>query len=35
MFDIHYQYAPRTISFEEQPLSDKTLSQFRRCYEYE
>lgn len=36
MLDIHYQYALRTTSFEEQPLSDKTLSRFRRrCYEYE
>lgn len=36
MLDIHYQYALRTTSFEEQPLSDKSLSRFRRrCYEYE
>ena len=36
MLDIHYQYALHTTSFEEQPLSDKTLSRFRRrCYEYE
>ena len=36
MLDIHYQYALRTTSYEEQPLSDKTLSRFRRrCYEYE
>ena len=36
MLDIHYQYALRTTSFEEQPLSDKTLSRFRRrCCEYE
>ena len=36
MLDIHYQYALRTTNFEEQPLSDKTLSRFRRrCYEYE
>ena len=36
MFDIRYQYALHTTSFEEQPLSDKTLSRFRkRCYDYE
>lgn len=36
MLDIHYQYALHTTSFEEQPLSDKTLSRFRkRCYDYE
>lgn len=36
MLDIHFQYALHTTSFEEQPLSDKTLSRFRkRCYEYE
>ena len=30
------QYALHTTSFEEQPLSDKTLSRFRkRCYDYE
>jgi hypothetical protein len=35
-FDIRYQYALHTTSFEEQPLSDKTLSRFRkRCYTYE
>lgn len=28
MLDIHDQYALRTTSFEEQPLSDKTLSRF-------
>jgi len=28
MFDIRYQYALRTTSFEEQPLSDRTLSRF-------
>lgn len=36
MFDIRFQYALRTTSFEEQPLSDRTLSRFRRrCLEYE
>lgn len=36
MLDLHLQYALHTTSFEEQPLSDKTLSRFRkRCYEYE
>ena len=36
MLDIHYQYALHTTSYEEQPLSDKSLSRFRkRCYEYE
>lgn len=36
MFDIQLQYALHTTSFEEQPLSDKTLSRFRkRCYDYE
>jgi hypothetical protein len=36
MFDIRFQYALHTTSFDEQPLSDKTLSRFRRrCYEYE
>lgn len=36
MLDIHYQYALHTTSFAEQPLSDKSLSRFRkRCYEYE
>jgi hypothetical protein len=35
-FDVRFQYALHTTSFEEQPLSDKTLSRFRkRCYEYE
>jgi hypothetical protein len=35
-FDIRYQYALHTTSFDEQPLSDKTLSRFRkRCYTYE
>lgn len=36
MLDLHLQYALLTTSFEEQPLSDKTLSRFRkRCYDYE
>ena len=36
MLDVHYQYALHTTSYEEQPLSDKILSHFRRrCYEYE
>lgn len=35
-FDIRFQYALHTTSFEEQPLSDKSLSRFRkRCYTYE
>jgi len=36
MFDVRYQYALHTTSFEEQPLSDRTLSRFReRCITYE
>lgn len=36
MFDIRCQYALHTTSFEEQPLSDRTLSRFRaRCLAYE
>lgn len=36
MLDPRYQYALHTTSFEEQPVSDKTLSRFRkRCYDYE
>ena len=36
MLDFRIQYALHTTSFEEQPLSDKTLSRFRkRCYDYE
>jgi len=36
MLDSRLQYALHTTSFEEQPLSDKTLSRFRkRCYEHE
>lgn len=36
MLDVRYQYALHTTSYEEQPLSDKSLSLFRkRCYDYE
>lgn len=36
MFDVRYQYALHTTSFDEQPLSDRTLSRFRaRCLAYE
>ena len=36
MLDFRFQYALHTTSFEEQPLSDKTLTRFRkRCYDYE
>ena len=36
MFDVRMQYALHTTSFAEQPLSDRTLSRFRkRLYEYE
>ena len=36
MFDIRYQYALNTTSFEEQPLSDRSLSRFReRVLAYE
>ena len=36
MLDLHLQYALHTTSFAEQPISDKTLSRFRkRCYNYE
>lgn len=36
MLDPRYQLALHTTSFAEQPLSDKTLSRFRkRCYDYE
>lgn len=36
MLDLHLQYALHTTSFAEQPVSDKTLSRFRkRCYDYE
>lgn len=35
-FDIRYQYALHTTSFEEQPLNDRTLGRFRaRCTAYE
>ena len=37
-FDIRYQYALHTTSFEEQPMSDRTLTRFRtrvRSYETE
>lgn len=35
-FDIRYQYALHTTSFEEQPLNDRTLGRFRaRCCVYE
>lgn len=36
MLDLRFQYALHTTSFEEQPLSDKSLTRFRnRCYNYE
>lgn len=36
MMDVRLQYALHTTSFEEQPLSDKSLQRFRRrCYKYE
>ena len=35
MLDIRLQYALHTTSFREQPLSDKSLTRFRkRCYDY-
>ena len=35
MLDLRLQYALRTTAFKEQPLSDKSLTRFRRrCYEY-
>ena len=35
-FDIRYQYALHTTSFEEQPLNSRTLGRFRaRCNSYE
>jgi hypothetical protein len=35
MLDIRLQYALHTTSFDEQPLSDKSLTRFRkRCYNY-
>lgn len=36
LLDPRFQYALHTTSFEEQPMSDKTLTRFRqRCYDYE
>ena len=36
LLDPRFQYAFHTTSFEEQPISDKTLTRFRqRCYDYE
>lgn len=36
MLDVRLQYALHTTSFGEQPLSDKSLTNFRkRCYQYE
>lgn len=36
MLNPRYQYALHTTSYEEQPLSDKSLTRFRqRCYDYE
>jgi len=36
IFDIRYQYALHTTSYEEQPISDRTISRFReRSYLYE
>ena len=36
LLDPRYQYALHTTSFEEQPLSDKSLTRFQqRCYDYE
>ena len=36
LLDPRYQYALHTTSFEEQPLSDKSLTRFRQsCYDYE
>lgn len=36
LFDIRFQYALHTTSFEEQPISDRTFSRFRRrCITYE
>lgn len=36
MLDLNLQYALHTTSSAEQPISDKTLSRFRkRCYDYE
>lgn len=36
LLDPRFQHALHTTSFEEQPISDKTLTRFRqRCYDYE
>lgn len=36
MLDFRFRYALHTTSYDEQPLSDKSLSRFReRCYNYE
>lgn len=36
LLDPRYQYALHTTSYDEQPISDKTLTRFRqRCYDYE
>ena len=36
LFDIRFQHALHTTSFEEQPISDRTFSRFRRrCLTYE
>ena len=36
LLDPRFQYALHTTSFDEQPISDKSLSRFRqRCYDYE
>ena len=36
MLDPRFQLALHTTSFDEQPLSDKSLSRFRRrCYDHE
>lgn len=36
LFDIRFQYALHTTSFQEQPISDRTFSRFRRrCLTYE
>ena len=36
LLDPRFQYALHTTSFDEQPISDKTLTRFRqRCYDYE
>lgn len=36
LFDVRFQYALHTTSYQEQPISDRTLSRFRaRCLAYE